>query len=470
MKPRSYSIKEVYDAAMVAFTFEFYCSKEQSFIIEDFKSIVKKNVVLTDQPNVKPTYSSFVLLKEYDGKRPRYQFKVGYQNYSEVSTFLNTMLFWINENASLNESTLLKTSLTYNFNELKTISSISNMDVTKLILKLDENYIYERFNEMKGNPFVMSAKKLVPYNMSVNVSNVVNVRNQFNFGVGKYYGIDLSDQVFGELSFNYIGGPKYSEKVKEIYEILEYYVITTYQVLNEPNYSTSEIEELNRLTEEFRTFKKCYYNARKFLDNYKDIKIFIDLNNNPNLIETQWFQIRDKMTRLVLENNIKKCKFNYDTETGMFEVKDAEISSCFLKNLNIIDSKISGVIEHCKIWQCEISNSRVNDSIFVNKNTVSNSFMERIRADKDNKINDSFITNTGEIINCKVTNSIIKNAGIGNFAKLDENCLIIHPIEKNINPEKIGINVTEPRDYQWIKSLRDVNYKDKGFVNLLKDE
>ena len=469
MKPRSYSISEVYNSTNLGFIFEFYCSKESSFIIEDLKKILGKNVILTDQENIRPTFTSSVLLKEYDGKRPRYQFKVGYQNYNYIPTFLNTILFWINENTSLNNSTLLKVNLCYNFNDLKTISSISNMDICKFILKLDENYIYDRFPNMKDNPFVMSMKRLIPYNMSVNASNIVNVRNQFKFPIGTFYGVDLTEQTLGDLTFNYIGGNNYSEKVKEIHELLEYFIISTYQGLNETEYSTNEINELNNLTEEYRKFRKCYYNSERFLNEYKDIKVFIDLNNNPNLIHTQWFQIRDVISKLVLENDLKKCKFNWDTEEGTFQIKDAEIKNSIVSNLHIVESKISGIIDHCRVWQSEITNSRINDSILVNENKIESSFLERVRADKDNKINESFIINNGEIINCKVSNSVIKNAGIGNSAKLDEECLIIHPKEKNINPERIGIRVDEIRDYNWIKSLRAKDYKDKGFANKYED-
>ena len=468
--PKTHSLSEVFSSTLLGFTFEFYCSKEPSFIVEDFTKVLSKNVLLTGNENTKPTYTSSVLLKEYDGNRPRYQFKVGYQRYNEIPTFLNTLLFWINENASLNNSTLLKVNLCYDFNELKTLTTISNMDVGKLILKINENYIYERFNEMKDNTSAMSIKKLIPYNMSINVSNVVNIKNQFKLPIDHFYGVDLTEQNIGELTFNYIGGPKYSEKVKEIHEILEYYILTTYQVLNTSDYMPSEVQELNKLTEEYRTFRKCYYDPKRFFDVYKDITIFIDLNKNPNLIETQWFQIRDIMAKLILESDVKKCKFNWDTEEGIFQIKDAEIKNSIIKNLHIVDSKIHGIVESCQLWKTEVKNSRIIKSTLVNENKISNCYIESLRADKDNKIDECFIFNNGEIINCDVNNSVIKNAGIGNLAKLDENCLIIHPKEKMIDTSKNGIVIKEIRDYSWIKSLRDPNYKDKGFQNEFKED
>lgn len=468
MKPKTYSIKEVLNSTLVGFTFEFFCSKESQFIIEDFKQILGKNIVITDEQKIQPTYTSAILLKEYDGVRPRYQFKVDYQPFNEISTFLNTMLFWINENATLNNSTILKTKLQYNFNELKTINSISNMDVGKLVLKIDENFVYNRFPEMTESPYAMSVKKLIPLNMSVNASNVVHLKNSFKMPVAEYYGIDFTEQTRGELTFNYIGG-KYSDKPNEVNELLEYYIITTYQSLNEIDYLPSEIHELNQLTEEYRTFRKCYYNAKRFFETYKDFTVYIDLSKSPSLLETQWVQIRDVIGKLILENNIKKCKFNWDTEMGVFQIKNAHIEKSIIKGFQIVDSDITGIVEGCHLWKCNIDNSRLKSTTLVNNNKLSDSFLENVRADRNNIISDSYIKNSGEILNCKINESIIINAGIGDKAKLDENCLVVQPKEEFSVPSVNGIDIKETRDYKWIKTFRRNDYKDEGFANEYKD-
>lgn len=468
-RAKTYSSKEVYDAAMLGFIFEFYCSKEPSFIVEDLKKISGKSVVITDQTTIKPSFSTCILVKEYDGKRPRYQFKIGEQKYNEISTFLNTILFWINENASLDKNTLMKVNLNYS-SELQTLTNISHMDIGKLILKMDEGYVYQRFPEMKGCPFASSVKKIVPFNMSSNASNAVNLVSEFQMPVDTFYGIDLTEQTKGELTFNYIGGYKYSEKVKEIYELLEYYVFTTYQVLNAEEYTSSMINELNKLTEEYRTFRKCYYKYDLFESTYKDFVIYIDLNKGHQLIETQWFQLRDHVAKLILESNLKKCKFNWDTEFGTFQIKDAEINASRVKGFQLVDCTINGIVENCHLWSTKLSNSRILNSTLVNGNKVSESYLQKVRADRENKIEESMIVNSGEIINCDLNGCIIKNAGLGDKAKLDENCLVISPKEKLAQPSLNGIEVKEIRDYKWIKSLRDPNYTDKGFANEYKDE
>jgi hypothetical protein len=470
-KPFSYSIKEVLDNTLLSFIFEFYCTKESSFIIEDFQKILNKNIVLTEEYNLKPIHSTFILLKEYGGKKPRYQLKIGYQKYDEIiPTSLNTLLFWINENALLDDSTHMSVKLSYDFNKLETITSISNMDVGKMVLQINEDYIYERFPETKKSPFSLSVKKIIPYNMSSNASYVVNLKNEFSIPINEYYGVDFRDQTMGELTFNYIGGPKYSEKVKEIYEILEYYILTTYQILNSDDYSQSLVNELNKLTEEFRTFKKCYYDYTKFTDVYKDIEIYIDLNKGPLTVEAYWFKIRDVLAKLILESNIKKCKFNLDTDVGIYQIKDAKITNSKMSDIFVVNSIVSGVFENCYFWNCKVENSRIKNCSFYNRNEIKNCYLEKSRIDNSNKIEDSYIVNTGEIINCEANNCIIKNAGIGDKAKLDENCLIVGPHPKTKEKEIKSIENKTVRDYRWLKSLRDPNYKDKGYGNEYKEE
>ena len=469
MKPKTHSIQEVYNSTLMGFTFEFYCSKSSTFVVEDLQKISSKRVVLTDQETIDPTYSSAILLKEYDGERPRYQFKVGVQPYNDVPTFLNTMLFWINENASLDFSTLMKVKLFYNFNELQTLQSISNMDVGKMILKMNEGYLYERFPEMEESPFALSIKKLVPYNMTINASHLVNIRNNFKMPIAEYYAVDFTDQTRGELTFNYIGGPEYSERAKEINETLDYYVLTTYQVLNDPVYTPTMMDEFNRLTEEYRKFRRCYYNPDLFMEHYKDITIYIDLNKGPSLVEAHWFQIRDTLAKLILESNVKKCKFNLDTEEGFYQIKDAVVENSLVTGFQIVKSNVSGVFENCHFWKSKINNSRIKRSTFVNNNEVTESYIENTRADRNNKINESYIINSGEMINCEVTDSVLKNAGIGDKAKLDENCLLINPREQKTQKSP-AIEVPEVRDYKWIKSLRSSDYVDGGFANEYKED
>lgn len=465
-KPKSYSIQEVFNAATLGLAFEFYSSKDTQFIAEDLGKLVNSNVAVTSNEKSTPTYTTSILLKEYNGERPRYRFLTCERPYIEASNSAMNVVSWIKENAVLDNSTTMRVSVSFD-RGIECLSSISSMNSGKLILKVDEAYLHSLFPKMKSSPYAISVKRLLPYNMASNGNSIANMKNDFKVPVGSFYGVDLTSQPMGSVSFNYIGGDDYCDNPGSVKKAIEYYVITTYQTINSDDDSKSLVDELNRLTEEYRKFRRCYYDYEMFNETYKDFKSSIDLNDNPDYIATKWFQMRDTIGKLILESGIKKCKFNWDTDLGLFQVKDTAVENAYISDVQLLDSSVCGVIERCQMWGSNIKGSRLLDCILVEDNEVRESHIIRTRADRTNTIDESYINNTGEIINCDVKSSIVKNAGVGESARLDENCLVIS-YKENVKFNQGGIEINGVRDYNWIKSLRRENYKDAGFQNEYK--
>lgn len=470
MKPKNFSISEVFNSTQIALTFEFYSSKLDQFMVKELSSILGQQVYLTGDENHKPTYTS-ILLKEYNSKRPRFQLKVGYKKYNDLNPSLRTLLMWINEHCSLDYSTNLKASLTFEHRDLQTIYSISNMDIGKMILKLDENWLYEKFPEAKKSPFSLSIKRLVPLNNFINASGIIkDLRNVFRMPIKEYYGVDFTNYTRGILGFNYICGNNYSDKPKNIEEVLKYYVITTYQVLNEVGFPNSQINELQRLTKDYQILRNLYYNSDKFQKTYENIKLFIDLENNNEIIKSKWSQIRDPLFKIIFESGFNKGSFNWDSEFGNFQIKDAKLTNTIIENFEIINCELNAcVLNDIHGWKNTINNSRIYMGTLLQSNIINESYLENIRVDRNNRINKCYIINrNNEIINCKVNESIIKYAGIGKDAKLSEDSIIIS--RKEEQPKMIqGIQVKELRDYKWIKNLTGEK-KDQGFANEYKTD
>ena len=470
MVPKNYTVKEVFNAADLSFVFEFYCSRDAMLLSKDLAKILGKQVVVTTNEEYLPTFTSSILLKEYDGNRPRYQLKTGYFQYNELNPMLSTLLMWLNEFASLDYSTNMKTRLSFNHSKLQTLSHISNMDPGKLILKINEEYLYDKFPEGKDSPFAMSIKKLVPLNTFANASNkIYNIRNNFQIPMNEYYAIDFTDYTRGSIVFNYIMGEMYTDKVDKVFETLKYYIITTYQSLNESNYTKEERNELQKLTEDYHKMRASYFNPRRFLQEYENINVFVDLQSNEQVIVSNWDKIRTPLFELMFEADLKKGEFNWDSEAGVFQLKKAEIVGGTIKNFELVKCELDGcVLERVHAWHNTITNSRIAHSTLIENNKIEEAFLFQTRADRGNTINDSYISNNGEIINCKVNESIVKNAGIGKNAKLDEQCTIIQP-KQNLEPLRQGIEVEEKRDYNWIKSFR-AEEPEAGFGNEYKTD
>ncbi len=467
-KPKNYSVSELFNAAQVGLTFEFYSSKKTGFIVEDLAKPLGKVVVVTGDDKVLPTWSSAILLKEYNGKRPRYQLKIAPQEYMTIGPGLHGVLAWINEHAALDYSTKMSINLSFKHRNLQTLSTISNMDVGKMILKIDENFLYEKFPQMKESPFALSIKRFIPFDGFINISNPLsNLNTSFQLPIAEYYAVDFTDQTMGSLKFNYIGGSNYANKPADINETLKYYIISTYQVLNSSGYTIDMKHELKKLTEEYSKMRRAYYEPEYFLKEYSEIRISVDLNRNEQITKTFWNKIRNPLLKLVLESDLRRGDFNLDTEEGRFELRDAELNGVRVNGFHLVRCQIKGLVENCNIWNSKIMNSRVKKSILISGNDVESSLLESTRADRDNTIEKSYIVNQGEIINCEVNESIIKNAGIGQNARLDEECTVIEDRIPVTPPPSKGLQIGEIRDYRFIKDMRE-NKPDPGYGNEFK--
>ena len=465
---KDYSVQEVFANTKIGFIFEFLSTKESEFIVEELSSVTGKSVALTNDPRMQPTWTAPVLLREYAGKTSRYSFKLSPQDYLSTGGLTNGILEWIKNTSKTDRTTGLNISLSFNNKELQTAQTISNMDIAKMVLKIDENYLWKKFSERRDSPFSMSIKQLIPLNEFLNISDPFkSLQNSFQIPNAPYYGVDFTDQTYGILRFNYIGGKGYEEKPKEVNEALNYYIITTYQVLNVPGYSKSMEAEMARMLEGYSEIRRAYYDPDYFIKEFKDIQIGVDLKTGDQIVKTYWPKIRGPLTKVMLESGFKKGKFNLDLGQGVFQIKDAKLSGIRVSNLQLVNTEVQGIVEKCGLWTCTVKNSQIRNSIIVEGNRIEHCFILKSRADRGNEIYQSTVSNAGEIINCKVFESIIQNAGLGKEAKLDENCLVVNPREIK-HPKSEAIEIPEIRDYNWLRDVIPHSKEKKGFDNEYK--
>jgi len=463
---KDYSIQEVFNSAWVGFVFEFYSTQDTPFMAEDLSKICGKTVAVTSESKMTPTWNSPILLKEYESKNPRYKFITSPQDFLSVGPMLFGILEWINQKAKTDKSTGLQMSLSFNNATLQTLNTISNMDTAKMVLKMDENYLYQRFPERKNSPYSVSVKGLLPTNEFFSTPAAIgSFKASFVHESAPYYGVDFTEQHLGELRFNYIGGKDYGKNHKAITEALHYYILSTYQVLNIPGYTNEMGVNLEKIFENYHIIRRSYYDPKFFLENIKDIQVGVDLKRDERIIETFWPKLREPLTRLMLESGFTKGKFNWDSEEGRFQIKEAELIGGKIRGVDIVDCQIQAIIEDCGLWNTQIKNSRLIFSTLVERNKVEDSILEKVRADRNNSITKSWIYNSGEVINCKVNESIVKDAVIGKEAKMDE-CTLINPKHKKVDIPK-PVNVEEVRDYKWLTGLNK-DRKDQGFQNEYK--
>ena len=462
MKAKHYSILEVLNFSEIGLTFEFYSTKEIGFIVNDLSRLSAKNVVLTNEEKFYPTYSNAILIKEYDAAKSRYKFCIAPQNYHSVLPIIDEVSKWISENCQTSSDTQLKVSLSFNHRQLETLSSISGMNPTRLILKFDENEVYTRFPNQKGSPYALSIKNLSPVRTYINESEFENNVNYIlTTPYAEFFGIDFTNYSRGILECNYIGGKDYASKPKEIRDIIEYFILKTYQSINEEEHNAYEKFEIKRLTEGFDKIQMAFYDPEIYLKEFQKLKVYVDLKTSPQILKTYWNTIRGPLFEMIVNGKLREGQFNYDSDLGRCQLKHGKILGATLKEMDLVSCDVTGVLERCNFVSCTIDKARIYDSNFVRNNKISLSYLNGVTANQENEINKCYVHNNEQIINCQVNESIIKFATPGKRIKVDESSTII--VKQLPLPKKSeAVVVKEIRDYSWIKGMNKSEPKGWG--------
>lgn len=465
-KPRSYSVLEVLNFTDVGLRFQFYTTKESAFIVDALGKLTGKNIVLTNEATYNPSYSNAILIKEFEAARPRYEFCIAPQNYHSILPIIDEVTSWISENCSTSYDTGLKASISFNHRHLDTLQSISQMNPARLILKFDENFVYQRFPNQKGSPYALSIKSLTPSSSYINESDIENhVQNVLNTSFAEFYGINFKEYTRGILECNYIGGDDYASKPKQIKDVLEYFILKTYQSINEEELGDFEKYEIKRLTESFDKIQMAYWDPDTFIKEFQNLKVYVDLQTSQQILKTYWNQIRTPLFEMIINGGLREGQFNYDTEVGRFQLKKGRVGGTLIKNMDFVSCDVTGVLENCNFVSCNVVKARVYNSRYISRNIIKESYLEGASINAGNEVENSYIVNNEEIVNCKVTNSLIKFATVGRNMKVDENTTIIVK-EMPLPKPSDAIKVEEIRDYTYIKGMNKTG--NKGFENEYK--
>jgi len=463
MKAKHYSVSEVFNNTNIGFIFEFYSTKDPQFIVEDLSKLISKSILLTNHHNIFPDYSKAVLVKEYDSKKSRYSLHLAQQDYNSILQSVALINEWISSYGETKLDTILKTNISFDKN-LHCLYSISDMNVINLILKFDENFVYKRFPDQKDSPYTLSIKKIRPFNGDSQIRNLANESQKLYIPKDNYYGISFKDQSYGILEFNYIGGKDYQTKQAEINELIEYYVIKTYQSINEEEHDQFELNEMKRITKDFQKIQESFFDVNYFIENYKDIKVYVDMRNEYQTLKTFWPNMRNKIFEVMSNSNIEKGEINYDSQLGRFQIRNANINTMLLKDVDIVKCNVKGVLENCNLWNTKIDRSRLYNIRLLFNNSLKDSYAICLSVpNSDNILKDSYIKNNEEIINCKVEDCTILFANMSNNSKINDGCTIIVR-ENKITGDNIGLSdIKEIRDYKWLKKMKkNIN---KGYAN-----
>ena len=302
---------------------------------------------------------------------------------------------------------------------------LDKLNRLKLILNVDENFVYKYFPNRENNFYAKSVKKLIPFKNFNFTSNAAELlANSLELPDTKYYGINLLNIFDGRIEYRYIGGEDYQKKSAEILDLMDYFIELTWNCTNE-DLDEDDIEELKEyLSDNINQFKN-FTKLDNFIAEFPSIDLQVDMNTDLTILRTYYEQLYDNLYDIVTNiYNLNNCIINYDTDDQDLEIVNANFKTIFdIKKVDLIDCVIDGgSFVNCNIINSELKNVHLTNCTLIYSD-VYNSKIE------STKVGDGCILNDCYVFNClldgDMKGGVFRSGKVGENGELDKNVKIV---------------------------------------------
>lgn len=360
-----------------------------------------------------PTDKKFKIEPDYSGGPNMLEMITGPLTWMDARVTTIKMLDWIAENGYTDDHCSMHVNVS--FDDVK----VHDLNLVKLILNFNEDFVYEKFANRRNNIYARSIKWIMPFE-AYDDSNVGLRHTLESLQIPddtKYYGINLQKKWKGYLEYRYIGGENYHKQTDKILTLMDYFVLETRKAITDPLIEEDNIKLLSYLEDNINWFKQ-YTSYNEFLSNIDNIKVEMDRLPDYRTICANWDKFKSKIFEVV--KNVEKfegIKVNYNTETSRLEIVGGTLHKVDLKNVDFIDCKITEcTLFNCDLIQSEISNGHIYTSnIYESK--IDNAKLSNCQAlDESELLNCMF---DGGLIDCKMTDGVFRSGSMGENADID---------------------------------------------------
>jgi hypothetical protein len=476
MKPKTYNEEHILNSVFLGIEFEFFSKLKNTEVSRSLAKEIGKRVVipyaippLGNKP--KPMYHSpvevtnniFKLEPDYSGGLEMFELVTGPMPYKEAKEIISKVLEWIDKYGYTTEKCSIHINMSFDNNKVETINTIDKLDIMKFVLSFDEKYIYDRFPNRESSVYARSINSIIPNSFFFYSSPPADfsIKNSFNLPEEKYFGINFTKREKGYLEFRYLGGKDYEKKSKKIFEAIDHMALSFFNVLNSTDYTAKEKEKIRKIYDKHQELVRIFNNYDLFVEKYPKIIITVDLKDNEQIIKSFWESIRMDIFNLVVVSGLTSGRYNYDTDFGIKQLVEADLKRANIKNFDIINCTIEGIISKCDLYNSTFIESRLADCQAMRNNKFENCKIQHTILHPTNETKNCYIENKNLLINCKIENGVIRSGEIGALAEVSKETKIVETSSLNIaattpNGEKKD-NVIKPKDWQWIKSLKNKN-------------
>ncbi|NBU96852.1 MAG: hypothetical protein EBS19_01350 [Spirochaetia bacterium] len=421
-------------SAKLGFEFEFYSNLNRNEISRELGKILGKKLLLFNKyhSNFKPTKDIFKLEPDYSGGSKMVELVTGPLPYFEAIIILIKTLKWIDENGYTDKKCAFQFGVSIDTSIYPEVPPIDQINTLKYILGFDENFVYKRFPERMGSLYAKSIKRILPINKFVDPTNISFIdKNLFEVPLEKNMGINFLKLPEGYFEVRYLGGKDYQKKYTTLKEVIDYIITYTVDVLKYNNgFTENDLKVLRMFLNEIYKNSSTFIDPDTFRKNYPHMNIMVDLRSDPQILRSFFINIREVLYDLIVENNIKEGIINYDSSLGKFQLKDIKTTRAYLlKDYDILEGEISGNILNCRIFNCKLNDSTIEECDLITNNEINRSKIMISDLYFTNSVHDSYIDNKDKEINCEVFGGIIRSGFIGKLATISPETEVVKDAE-----------------------------------------
>ena len=349
--------------------FEFECYFNTSY----YKTLENLNNELPDvnmhgfrkyHSNFEVDSKNFKLERDLSGGVNMAEIITGPLDYFTAKHYLVKILKFIQKYGYTNDKSSIHINLSFVDKDMK------NINIIKQIINTNEDEIYNVFPSRKNNIYAKSIKKIIPFRdydySNISIGNIINT---VRLPDDKYYGINFThivnpNQNNKRLEFRYMGGEGYESKVGDIIEIMDKFIINTYNNIG-VGLDDGDIEKLNVFLSDKINVFKSFQTYDTFLVEFPKVKLSIDQNSSYDYVSSYFSHIQKRIYTLMESiDNIDECIINFYTIEQKLEIINAKFKGVFrLDDFVFVDCDIAdAILNKCELHGCNVHNSHITNS------------------------------------------------------------------------------------------------------------
>lgn len=412
----------------IGFEFEFFSKLKIKETKLSLTKDLNKRIQIEEKAHsdFTPTDSIFKLEPDNSGGTGMIELVTGPLMYSESKIILAKVFNWIKKNGSTNERCSIHINIAFNTEVLGPVVNISNLDTIKFILNFDEDIIYKEFPNRKDSVYAKSIKYIIPLGGMIYSSPKFKYlwRNYKSID-SKYYGVNFTKAPKGYLEFRYLGGKDYEQKYNSILKMINHFVVSLYESLNNKSYTKEDNKKLDKILDKHKKNLLSYKSYKKFKENFPNIKLTVDLSKHESIINTYYSKIREEIFKIITEGNMTKGLINYDSDMGKMQIKDTKLMNVFsINRLDIVDSTIQGNISNCDIFNCKIKNSSISNSNIFGDSELSKCKILSSYVNKNVNLNDCYVYGSMSVFSGNMKDGIFRQGRATKHASFNKTEII----------------------------------------------